>query len=64
MVLIKFHIGCDFFCGINDVICFAPHKYIENMVLTYMTMFVLNPNLNKTFRSPLEQGGRPEIYTS
>ena len=27
---ISFHLGCDFFCDEDGVLCMAPHKYIEN----------------------------------
>ena len=50
---ISFHLGCDFFRGSNGVLCFAPYKYIENMVQTYMTMFGTNPKLHKSVRDPL-----------
>ena len=25
---ISFHLGCDFFCDKDGVLCYAPHKYI------------------------------------
>ena len=50
---ISFHLGCDFFRGSNGVLCFAPYKYIENMVQTYMTMFDTNPKLQNSVRDPL-----------
>ena len=58
---IEFHLGCDFFCDRNGVLCFSSHKYIDNMVQIYMTMFGYNQKLKKAVRYPLEQGGHLDI---
>ena len=50
---VSFHIGFDFFHENNGVLCFASHKYIDNMVQTYMTMFDTNPKLQNSVRDPL-----------
>ena len=42
----------------------SPHKYVDNMVQNYMTMFGTNTKLNKSGRAPLEQGHHPDIETS
>ena len=51
------------FCDINGVLCLAPHKYIDKMVQSYITMFVINPKQHKSVRPPLEQGNTQEIDT-
>ena len=61
MGVIEFHLEYDFFCDINGFICFSPHKYIYNMIDTYITMFGSNQKLNKAFRDPLGNGYHPDI---
>ena len=60
---ISFQLECDLFRDSNGVLCFAPHKYIDKMVQTYMNIFGTKPKLHKYFRSPLEQGNNPELDT-
>ena len=48
---ISFHRRCDFLCDRNGALCFEPHKYIDNMVQTYTTIFGSKPKLNKAIRS-------------
>ena len=62
-VPILFHLEFNFFHNNNGILCFVPHKYIENMAQTFMGIFDSNPNLNKTIKPPLEQGGHPELDT-
>ena len=61
---ISYHLGCDFFRDNGCILCSVQHKYIDNMVQIYMTMFGTNPKLHKPFRDPLEQGDHPELDTS
>jgi hypothetical protein len=35
---IEFHLGCNFFCDKEGVLCFTPHKYIEKLVASYERM--------------------------
>ena len=58
----SFHLGCDFFCDEEGILCMAPCKYIEKMMKTYKTMFGDKPSLR--FHSPLEKGDHPELDTS
>ena len=60
---ISFHLGCDFFRDENDVLCYAPRKYIERMMSTYFDLFGEKPKTSVT--SPLEKGDHPEldVYT-
>jgi hypothetical protein len=59
---IKFHLGCDFFRDEEGVLCFAPKKYIDKMVMGYERMFGERPK--QVYTSPLESGDHPEIDTS
>ena len=61
---ISLHLGCDFFCDRNGVLCFYPQKYTDNMVHTYITMFGSKLKLNKAVRSPFGKLYHPDIYTS
>jgi hypothetical protein len=36
---IAFHLGCDFICDDNGVLCMAPKKYIEKLVMGYEHIF-------------------------
>ena len=45
---IQFHLGSDYFRDQHGVLCFAPKKYIEKMIETYMRMFGHKPST--TFR--------------
>ena len=58
---IQFHLGCNYFRDKNNVLCFAPRKYIEKMAETYERLFGTKPKL---YSSPLERGDHPEIDTS
>ena len=58
---ISYHLVCDFFCDNSCILCSVLHKYIDNMVQTYMTIFGINPKLHKYLRAPLEQGDNPEL---
>jgi len=31
----EFHLGCDFFCDEEGVLCYAPKKYIEKILENY-----------------------------
>jgi len=59
---ISFHLGIDFFCDEEDVLCFAPKKYIQKMTDSYFQMFGTHPQT--TFHSPLEPGDHPELDDS
>jgi hypothetical protein len=59
---IAFHLGCDFFCDDEGILCMAPKKNIEKMMMGYKQMFREKP-LNKV-HSPLEKGDHPELDTS
>jgi hypothetical protein len=59
---ITYHLGCDFFCDSDNVMCMAPNKYIDKMVSTYEQMFGCKPSTKVS--SPLEKGDHPEINTS
>ena len=58
---ISYHLVCDFFCDNSCILCSVLHKYIDNMVQTYMTIFGINPKLHQYLRAPLEQGDNPEL---
>ena len=59
---IKFHLGCNFFCNNNGVLCFAPHKYVDKMCSDYLHMF--GKNLLQQCSSPWEKGDHPELDIS
>jgi hypothetical protein len=58
---ITFHLGMDFFCDSDGVMCIAPKKYIEKMMASYEQFFGSKPS--QKFKSPLEKGDHPEIDT-
>jgi hypothetical protein len=58
---IAFHLGCDFFCDDEGILCMAPKKYIEKMMMGYEQMF--GEKLSSKVHSPLEKGGHPELDT-
>ena len=60
---ITFHLGCDFFRDEDDILCFAPRKYIDKMVASYERMFGSKPKTSK-ITSPLVKGDHPEIDES
>jgi hypothetical protein len=60
---IEFHLGCDFFRDKEGVLCFAPRKHIDKLVVSYERMFGLKPNTTK-ITSPLVKGDHPEIDES
>ena len=41
---LKFLLGCDYFRDDDGVLCFAPKKYIEKMVETYLRLFGEKPD--------------------
>jgi hypothetical protein len=59
---IKFHLGMDFFCDSDGVMCIAPKKYVEKMMASYEQFFGSKPS--QKFSSPLEKGDHSEIDTS
>lgn len=59
---IKFHLSCDYFCDSQGMLCFAPRKYIEKMIDTYVRLFGMKPT--KQYTVPLEKGNHPEIDNS
>jgi hypothetical protein len=60
---IEFHLGCDFFRDEEGVLCFAPRKYIDKLIMSYERMFGSKPKTNK-ITSPLVKGDHPEIDDS
>ena len=58
---IQFHLGSDYFRDQHGILCFAPKKYIEKMIKTYVRMFGHKP---KHYVPPLEKGDRPELDDS
>jgi hypothetical protein len=55
---IAFHLGCDFFCDDEGILCMAPKKYIEKMMMGYKQMFGEKPPTK--VHSPLQKGDHPE----
>jgi hypothetical protein len=33
---IAFHLGCNFFCDDEDILCMAPNKYTKKMMMGYV----------------------------
>jgi hypothetical protein len=58
---IAFHLGCNFFCDDEGILCMAPKKCIEKMMMGYKLMFGEKP-LSKV-HSPLEKGDLPKLDT-
>ena len=59
---ISFHLGCDFFRDQEGVLCMAPRKFIDKLVMAYERFFGEKPKQN--YGSPLEKGDHPETDTS
>jgi hypothetical protein len=59
---IAFHLGCDFFCDDEGILCMAPKKYIEKMMMGYQNLFGEKPS--SKVHSPLEKGDHPESVNS
>ena len=58
---LSYHLGCDFYKDKDNVLCYAPKKYIEKIMGNYELMFKMKP---REYSSPLEKGDHPEIDTS
>jgi hypothetical protein len=58
---VTFHLGCDYFRDEDGVLCYAPKKYIEQMMDTYFRNY---GKLPKEYSSPLEHGDHPELDDS
>jgi hypothetical protein len=58
---ITFHLGNDYFRDRYGTLCFAPKKYIEKMLDTYVRLFGCKP---RNYSSPLEKGDHPELDDS
>jgi hypothetical protein len=56
-----FHLGCDFFHDDKGILCMAPKKYIEKMMIGYEQMF--EEKLLTKVHSALEKGDHPELDT-
>ena len=61
---ILFNLGCDFFRDKDGVLCFAPCKYINKMVVSYERMFGSNKPKATKITSPLIKGDHPETEDS
>jgi hypothetical protein len=59
---IAFYLGCNFFCDEEGILCMAPKKYIEKMMMGYEQMIGEKPS--SKVHSPLEKGDHPELDTS
>jgi hypothetical protein len=57
---IAFHLGCNFFCDDKYILCMAPKKYIEKMMMGYGQMFGEKPSTK--VHSPLDKGGHRPGY--
>ena len=55
---LKFLLGCDYFRDSDEIMCYAPNKYIGKMIDVFQELFGQKP---QHFRSPLEKGDHPEI---
>ena len=58
---ISFHLGCDFYRDGDNVLCYAPKKYIIKLLDNFERLFGQKP---KQYKSPLEKGDNPELDTS
>jgi hypothetical protein len=59
---IMFHLGMDFFCDSDGVMCIATKKYVEKMMASFEQFFGCKPS--QKFTSPLEKGNHSEVDTS
>jgi len=57
----EFHLCCDFFHDEEGVLCYAPKKYIENVLENYRRIYGAWP---KPATSPLTTDDYPELDTS
>ena len=55
---IEFYLGCDYFRDSEDVLCYAPNKYIQKTIDNYVRLFGKKP---KEYKSPLEKNDHPEL---
>ena len=51
----------NIFCDSNVVLCFDPHKYIENMVQTYVTLFFFKYKTKQGYQITFVTGDHPEL---
>ena len=58
---IEFHLGCDFWRDNEGILCFAPRRYIEQVIDSFERTFGHKP---KQYTSPLEKNDHPELDTS
>ena len=58
---IIYHLGCNYFRDRDGILCYAPKKYIEKLVIDFERMFGSKPKL---YNSPLEKDEHPELDTS
>ena len=59
---IKCHLGCDFFKDSENMLCFAPRKYIHKITSIFETAFSYEPSTKA--HSPLEKEDHLELNTS
>ncbi|HEY9709872.1 MAG TPA: reverse transcriptase domain-containing protein, partial [Oculatellaceae cyanobacterium] len=59
---LEFHLGADFYCDKEGVLCMAPQKYIGRLIQSYEQMFGKKPSL-KVY-SPFDKGDHPELDNS
>jgi len=57
----EFHLGCDFFCDKQGVLCYVPKKYFEKILEDCRQIYGAWP---KPATSPLTAGDHPELGTS
>jgi len=57
----EFHLGCDFYCDKQGVLCHAPKKHIKKILNNYCRTCGAWP---KVAHSPLINGDHPELDTS
>ena len=58
---VSYHLGSDYFRDKHGYLCFAPRKYVLNMIETYQRLFGQAP---REHTSPLEKGDHPELDDS
>ncbi len=55
---LNFLLGCDYFRDSDNILCYAPKKYISKMIDVYKELFGETP---RPYLTPLEKGDHPEL---
>ena len=60
--LISYYLGCDFIRDGNNNTCLSPHKCMDKISDSYVSIFISKPK--STYHSPLKNVDNPELDTT